>query len=147
MPDSTLKLRGQTCEECGARNVIVCECGTASRAMLCIACLEKALAECKAKGGYEELSWSDRRTECGEDGFVYAVICCSLDHSYDRTPTGVPWGMPKKYAEAFAPIVAKHLSAIHPKWQDHTVYMSGEQREVFQAELTEAFNEARAQTE
>jgi hypothetical protein len=72
-----------------------------------------------------------------------AIINCSLDHSYDRTGDGIPYGIPDSIRSALAPVVAKHLSAVEPKWEDKTVYMDLEEdserrREAFKRELIEA---------
>jgi hypothetical protein len=93
---------------------------------------------CKRRDESVQLHWSDREGEYHKSQFYEAVLHCSLDHSYDRTGTGVPYGMPEAYAEAFAPIVEKHLSAVEPNWQEKTVYMTAEQSAAFSAELLAA---------
>lgn len=92
------------------------------------------------------LSWSDR------EAYVYpndlekianTIVNCALDHSYDRYE-GIPYGLHaihRKLEDALEPIVAKHLAAINPQWQEHTVDMNPEQREAFWAELLSKITE------
>lgn len=104
--------------------------------------LKARIAELEAELRHERekihLEWSDRSGEYHPRNFWEAVLACSLDHSYDRTSDGVPYGMPDEYRAVFAPIVAKHLSAVNPDWADNTVYMTDEQHDAFAAELKAA---------
>lgn len=88
--------------------------------------------------GIIELTWSDRIANVDpEDHTDVAerVIACALDHSYDRTDTGVPYGIHDTIRDALAPVVAKHLSAIREDWKDHSVSMNEEQRKAFRTDL------------
>lgn len=97
--------------------------------------------------GQTDLSWSDR------EAFVFpsdletianTVVNCALDHSYDRTGSGIPYGMDRIHRnleDALYPIVDKHLSAINPQWKEHTIDMNHEQRQNFLAELLSKIKE------
>lgn len=99
----------------------------------------KSMHECPCcTCGQIELSWSDRAAHVypnGADGIVNAIVSCALDHSYDRTKNGVPYGLPREIEDEAAIIVEKHLSAVNPNWKAHTVDMSHEQKKVFREEL------------
>lgn len=76
--------------------------------------------------GLTHVEWSDRQGWVDlnkPESVAGVVINCALDHSYDRTGDGVPYGIPDDLRERLAPIVAKHLSAVEPNWKDKTVYM------------------------
>lgn len=96
--------------------------------------------------GLTHVEWSGREgwVDLADPKSVVAtVLHCALDHSYYRTGTGVPYGIPEKLAGALAPIVAKHLSAVEPDWENKTVYMdldddNDTQRNAFRAELIAA---------
>lgn len=99
--------------------------------------------------GLTYIYWSDREShvDLTSPGKVAeAVMSCALDHSYDRTGTGIPYGFPDGLADALTPIVAKHLSAVEPDWEHKSVYMDDHnwsekgtpQRDAFKKELIEA---------
>jgi hypothetical protein len=88
-----------------------------------------------------ELNWSDRSLAVYYDdpeSLADAVVRCSLDHYYDRTDDGVPYGVDKRERDVLAPIVARHLSAARADWEHHTVDLSDEGRAAFFKELIEA---------
>ena len=88
--------------------------------------------------GQIEVSWSDRARFIypDDDGEVVRVIVsCALDHSYDRTSTGVPYGLNCSLRDAAAPVVEKHASAVNPDWQNKSIDMTEEQRAAFEADL------------
>lgn len=84
------------------------------------------------------LEWSDRNGYWSPNEFYEAVLNCSLDHSYDRTGNGVPYGIPENFEKVFAPIVEQHLSIIEPNWHKKSAYPTNEQRAAFEKELKEA---------
>jgi hypothetical protein len=90
--------------------------------------------------GLTHVEWSDRGSwvDLTNPQDIANVICaCALDHSYDRDD-GIPCGFPSEVADALAPVIAKHLSAIEPDWENKTVSMEDVQRRAFMQELTEA---------
>lgn len=92
--------------------------------------------------GQIELTWSDRVAYAlhnDPEGIAEKVVNCALDHSYDRTKTGVPYGLNDQLRVRLAFIVDRHLSSIQPEWnvKDLSVYMNDEQREAFELELAE----------
>lgn len=91
--------------------------------------------------GKIELSWSDRITHAFPDDYhslACAVMCCALDRSYDRAGDGVPYGFTGAQRAACAPIVDKYLSAVNPKWREHTVDISPTAHASMLAELEAA---------
>lgn len=99
----------------------------------------KSMHECPCcTCGQIELSWSDRDAYVypnDADGIADAIVSCSLDHSYDRTANGVPYGMPRNIEDGVVFIVEKHLSVINPNWKAHTIDMNHEQKKAFREEL------------
>lgn len=99
----------------------------------------KPLHECPyCTCGQVELTWSDRGVSVfldDHEGVADAVMSCALDSHFDRNRTGVPWGLPEKLREVFAPVVAKHLSAQDPDWDNVTIYMSEKDKQNFLEEL------------
>ena len=100
--------------------------------------------------GLVTLSWSDRQTWVWPDDVAKiadVVASCALDHHYDRTgDDGVPWGdaLTDAERELLIPVVAHHLGAIDPGWQDRTVNATAPQREALRAELEATLRSARA---
>jgi hypothetical protein len=93
--------------------------------------------------GQIQLTWSDRDAYVfPEDfeGIADAVVDCALDHSYDRSPTGVPYGLSCDVRDKLAPIVEKHLSAVEADWRENTVHMMNEQRQAFHKDVLAALN-------
>ena len=95
--------------------------------------------------GQFQLEWSDRSGWYHPQEFYKAVLACALDHSYDRTPDGVPYGIPDEYRKVFAPIVEKYFNAIDPDWKKKSIELSGmwmwdkpDLRAQFEAELRAA---------
>jgi hypothetical protein len=80
------------------------------------------------------LTWSDRECTVHPDDFWQTVMSCALDHSYDRGD-GIPDGLPSEYADAFAPVIERHLSAVDPEWADKTVSLTHEQYMAFEADM------------
>jgi hypothetical protein len=94
---------------------------------------------------YYTLEWSDRQVEVAAsnlEDLTDAVIKCALDHAYDRTETGVPYGLPLELRDVLAAIVERHLAAKRADWREHTVEMSGEELERLRGELLEALQTA-----
>lgn len=76
--------------------------------------------------GLTRIEWSDREGWVNlskPESIADVVMNCALDHSYDRTGDGIPYGFPDVLRVALAPVVAKHLSVTEPDWQNKTVYM------------------------
>lgn len=83
--------------------------------------------------GMIELTWSDRTAFVFPDdahGIADAIVSCVLDHSYDRTDTGIPYGLPDEIFAACAEIVDRHMSAGFPRWKDNTIPCSQESKNV-----------------
>lgn len=82
--------------------------------------------------GMIELTWSDRVAVVFPDdaeGIADAIVSCTFDHSYDRTDTGVPDGLPDEISVVCAEIVARHLDAFYPAWKDNTIPWSEDNNE------------------
>lgn len=95
--------------------------------------------------GMTHVEWSDRQgwvDLSSAESLAGIVMNCSLDHSYDRTSDGIPWGVPDELRAKLAPVVAKHLSAVEPDWHNKTVYMDYEDgsRERFRQDLITALS-------
>lgn len=91
--------------------------------------------------GMTHVTWSDRESwidASNPDEVADVVIHCALDHSYDRTPDGVPWGLSEKVRERLAPIVKEHLTRVRPNWREQTVNMTDTQRAAFRVALIKA---------
>lgn len=93
--------------------------------------------------GLTHVEWSDRKSwvDLNDPSDIAQVVMnCSLDHSYDRTSTGIPYGFPDYLEAKLAPIVAKYLSMVEPNWRDTSVFMydKEELKEEFRLALTEA---------
>lgn len=94
--------------------------------------------------GLTHVEWSDREgwvDTSNPRAVMSIVINCALDHYYDRTHSGIPYGIPEVIEKLLAPIVEKHLSAIEPTWQVKTVYMDNGQRVAFEEELLKVLEE------
>ena len=88
--------------------------------------------------GQVQLSWADRSPCVFLDDLeqvAEAVVCCALDHHYDRTDTGVPYGLPDAWTEALAKVVARHLDAGDPAWRDRTARVSHEALEAMRSAI------------
>ena len=81
------------------------------------------------------VNWSDREATVDltdPDDVVDVIMSCTLDHSYDTTPTGVPYGIPDKIADRCAPVIAKCMPA---DWQSNTANLTGKQKESLRKKL------------
>ena len=92
-----------------------------------------------------KLEWSDREARVYIDDLedvAGSVVSCALDHSYDRPRGGLPWGLPEEWRPLLAPVVEKHLTAMRPDWEEHTVYMEHAQRVAFLADVLDVLKAA-----
>ncbi len=85
-----------------------------------------------------EVGWHDRLHRIDPASaaqIANVVIACALDNYYDRTHTGIPYGLSAGVRVALAPIVERHLAAVNPRWREETVNMPDEQRAAFRLAL------------
>lgn len=74
--------------------------------------------------GKDVLGWSDRKVYVhlgNSDEVVEAVLACVGDHVYDRTVSGVPYGIPTELREKLADVVGRVMDLGAPQWREHTV--------------------------
>ena len=93
--------------------------------------------------GLVAVEWSDRSgyyDPDDADSIVETVMSCCLDHSYDRTDNGIPYGMDDKYSELLAPVIATWFRQHHPEWFDHTVWLTEPERIALKQVLLTAVN-------
>jgi hypothetical protein len=95
-----------------------------------------------------KLEWSDRHHWVHPDDLEAIADCvmyCALDHTYDRTSDGVPWGVPDAWRPVLAAVVDRHASAACPGWSDarrpKRVEVLDDQRAAFVADLLSALRE------
>ena len=98
--------------------------------------------------GLIEVLWSDRSMYIDPDSpedVVEAICHCVFDRYYDRTASGVPYGLSRGIQDAVAPVIAKHLSAVWNDWtkKDKDIYMTADQRLAFHDDLLAALTEMR----
>lgn len=97
--------------------------------------------------GLTKVEWSDREgwvDLADPENVAEVILNCALDHYYDRTHDGIPYGIPDKTREALALVVAIHLSEVEPNWQNVTVYSydKEEWRERFKKALIASYQES-----
>jgi len=91
------------------------------------------------------LTWSDRGiwVDPGNlDEVADAVVCCALDHAYDRGH-GVPYGFGSSARKALEAIVAKRLGLLDKGWLTATVELTEEERAALRADILLVLDEYR----
>lgn len=73
------------------------------------------------------------------DEVVESIILCSLDHRYDRTKTGIPYGFPSEFHKV-APVISDWFRTNHPEWFEKTAYLTEDERQSFKDVLLKALS-------
>jgi len=87
-----------------------------------------------------QLEWSDRVISPDADSpqeIASAIIACALDHSYDRTDDGIPYGLPEEWYAPISYVVGQHLSLADAVWRERkrTIRISEEEERKFTDDL------------
>jgi hypothetical protein len=78
------------------------------------------------------VEWSDRQgyiDPTDPEDMVEGVLDCALDHSYDRTSSGIPYNYPEDVVKKLTPVLSAWFLEHHPEWGEFTVSLNEEERQ------------------